>query len=94
MAGLSLMTAFAVIIVMTMYAPKYCAKQAAFWTILASIIVLVAWMLIPAVRILPHVIYAEWLVCGVTFCGISLVSKKAISTEGLIEEASRVPAQH
>ena len=96
MAGLSLMTAFAVIVLMTMYAPKYCSRQAAFYTILASIIVLVAWMFVPAVRVLPHVIYAEWIVCAVTFCGISFVSKKAIATDGLVEEAKTVgaPAQH
>ena len=84
MAGLSLMAAFSVIVLMTMYAPQYCSRQAAFWTILASIVVLVAWMFLPAVRVLPHVIYAEWLVCGGVFCGISFVSKKAISTEGLV----------
>ena len=96
MAGLSLMTAFAVIVLMTMYAPKYCSRQAAFYTILASIIVLVAWMFVPAVRVLPHVIYAEWIVCAVTFCGISFVSKKAIATDGLVEETKPVgaPAQH
>lgn len=93
MAGLSLMTAFAVIVLMTMYAPAYCSRQAAFYTIMASIIVLVAWMVIPAVRVLPHVIYAEWIVCSVTFCGISLVSKKSISTDGLAEKVS-APAQH
>ena len=93
MAGLSLMTAFAVIVLMTMYAPAYCSRQAAFYTIMASIIVLVAWMVIPAVRVLPHVIYAEWIVCSVTFCGISLVSKKASSTDGLAEKVS-APAQH
>lgn len=96
MAGLSLMTAFAVIILMTMYAPKYCSRQAAFWTILASIIVLVAWMFVPAVRVLPHVIYAEWIVCLGTFCGISFVSKKAISTDGLVEktQTASAPVQH
>ena len=93
MAGLSLMTAFAVIVLMTMYAPAYCSRQAAFYTIMASTIVLVAWMVIPAVRVLPHVIYAEWIVCSVTFCGISLVSKKSISTDGLAEKVS-APAQH
>ena len=93
MAGLSLMTAFAVIVLMTMYAPAYCSRQAAFYTIMAPIIVLVAWMVIPAVRVLPHVMYAEWIVCSVTFCGISLVSKKSISTDGLAEKVS-APAQH
>lgn len=88
MAGLSLMTAFAVIILMTMYAPQYCSRQAAFYTIMASIIVLVAWMFVPAVRVLPHVIYAEWIVCGLTFCGVSLVYKKAIAKDSLLEKAT------
>ena len=62
----------------------------------SRIIVLVAWMFVPAVRVLPHVIYAEWIVCAVTFCGISFVSKKAIATDGLVEETKPVgaPAQH
>ena len=35
-------------------------------------------MLVPAVRILPHVIYAEWIVCALTFGGISLIERKPI----------------
>lgn len=88
MAGLSLMTAFAVIVLMTMYAPQYCSRHAAFYTIMASIIVLVAWMFVPVVRVLPHVIYAEWIVCSLTFCGVSLVSKKAIAKDSFLEKAT------
>ena len=36
MAGLSLMTAFSVIVLMTMYAPKYCSRAAAFYSLSAS----------------------------------------------------------
>lgn len=101
MAGLSLMTAFSVIVLMTMYAPKYCSRAAAFYTILASVVVLVAWMFVPAVRVLPHVIYAEWIVCGVLFIGISAVTRSnAIHMEGVEPAAVQdgktkaVPAQH
>ena len=101
MAGLSLMTAFSVIVLMTMYAPKYCSRAAAFYTILASVVVLVAWMFVPAVRVLPHVIYAEWIVCGVLFVGISAVTRSnAIRMEGVepaaVQEGKTkaVPAQH
>ena len=97
MAGLSLMAAFGVIVLMTMYAPKYCAKEAAFYTIIASIVVLVAWMFVPAVRILPHVIYAEWIVCGGMFLGISALSHNTIKVEGMEMEKEKtvtVPAQH
>lgn len=97
MAGLSLMAAFGVIVLMTMYAPQYCAKEAAFYTIIASIVVLVAWMFVPAVRILPHVIYAEWIVCGGMFLGISALSHNTIKVEGMEMEKEKtvtVPAQH
>lgn len=96
MAGLSLMTAFSVIALMTMYAPKHCARPAAFWTILASIIVLLAWMYVPAVRVLPHVIYAEWLVCLVVFNGVSVLCHAPIAEVEYeqVDKAGTVPAQH
>ncbi|WP_407388730.1 sodium:solute symporter family protein [Allisonella histaminiformans] len=78
MAGLSLMTAFAVIVLMTMYAPQHCSQNAALWTLLVSILVLVVWMTIPASHILPHVIYAEWIACVGTFCLVSLVERAPI----------------
>ncbi|MUP49049.1 symporter [Veillonellaceae bacterium M2-8] len=78
MAGLSLMAAFGVIILMTLYAPQYCRKEAAFYTLLAGIVVLVAWLLFPVVRIVPHVIYAEWLVCSLVFGGTCFVTSEKL----------------
>lgn len=102
MAGLSLMAAFGVIVLMTMYVPQYCSRDAAFYTLIVGIIVLVAWMVIPAVRVLPHVIYAEWILCSITFVGISLATRRvhAIDVAGVRalekgeEQPSAVPAQH
>ena len=34
---------------------------------MTGVIVLVLWQTIPAVRIVPHVIYLEWLACLSTF---------------------------
>jgi SSS family solute:Na+ symporter len=65
--GLSLTTAFTVTILFTLFAPKLCKKSSAFNTTIAGIIVLILWQFIPAVRILPHVIYIEWIVCIATF---------------------------
>ena len=51
----------------------------------------------PAVRILPHVIYAEWIVCGGMFLGISALSHNTIKVEGMEMEKEKtvtVPAQH
>lgn len=101
MAGLSLMAAFGVIVLMTMYAPQYCSRDAAFYTIIVSVVVLVAWMFVPAVRFLPHVIYAEWLLCGITFLGVSFATRSshAIDVEGVRamqrgDKHAAAPAQH
>ncbi len=83
MAGLSLMAAFSVIVLLTLYKPEWCSKESAFYTIMASFIVLAAWMAIPAVRVLPHVIYMEWLVCGTVFLGSSLLCRNTIPVKEL-----------
>ena len=67
MIGLSLMAAFSVIVLFTLFAPRFCRKNSAFNTILTGVVVLVLWQTVPAVRILPHVIYLEWLACLGTF---------------------------
>lgn len=67
MIGLSLMAAFTVIVLFTLFAPGYCRRNSAFYTILTGVIVLVLWQTTPAVRILPHVIYLEWAACLTTF---------------------------
>ncbi len=70
---LSLTTAFTVTILFSMFLPKLCRKNSAFITIIAGIIVLLLWQFVPSIRILPHVIYLEWIVCLVTFLGVAVV---------------------
>lgn len=65
--ALSLMTAFTITILFTIFAPGFCRKNSAFYTTIASILVLILWQFVPAIRILPHVIYLEWIVCLITF---------------------------
>ena len=67
MVALSLTAAFSTIVLFTFFAPQLCRKNSAFYTVLVSIAVLVLWQLVPAVRILPHVIYLEWIACIATF---------------------------
>jgi SSS family solute:Na+ symporter len=74
--GLSLTTAFTVIFLFTVFAPGLCRKNSAFYTTLVGIIVLVLWQFVPAIRILPHVIYLEWIVCLITFLVITLFDSK------------------
>lgn len=80
MVGLSLTAAFSVVILFTLFAPKYCTKNAAFNTLIAGLIVLAIWQLVPAVRIFPHVIYMEWLVCGGVFMATYMFESKPVRT--------------
>lgn len=80
MIGLSLTAAFSLIVIVALFFPQYSCKAAGFWTLLAGLIVLVLWQLMPAIRIFPNVIYMEWAVCGATYLLLSIISpgKKAV----------------
>ena len=82
MVGLSLTAAFSVIVIMALFFPQYTCKAAGFNTLLVGLIVLVVWQLVPAVRFLPHVIYAEWLFCIVTY-GVTYI---LVPTRKAVEE--------
>ncbi len=79
MVGLSLTTAFSVIVLFTMFAPRLCTKNSAFYTIISSLIVLLVWQFIPSVRIFPHVIYLEWLVCPIIFLMFSIFEPNSVA---------------
>ena len=53
-------------------------QNTAFWTTLAGIAGLILWQLCPAVRLLPHVIYFEWVICIITLLIVRLVDKTPI----------------
>ncbi|MCH3950898.1 MAG: sodium:solute symporter family protein [Acidaminococcus sp.] len=78
MIGLSLTTAFTLVFLCTMFAPGLCRKNTAFWTTLVGILGLVAWTFIPSIRIFPHVIYFEWLICIITLLIVRLIDKEPI----------------
>lgn len=78
--GLSLTTAFTVIVLFTMFAPKLCRKNSAFNTTIVGILVLVLWHFVPAIRIFPHVIYLEWIACVITFLVTPLLDIKPINS--------------
>lgn len=79
MIGLSLTASFSVIVLFTLFAPSLCRKNAAFYTILVSLAVLILWQTFPLIRIFPHVIYLEWLACIGTFLLTYLLDPKAIT---------------
>lgn len=73
--GLSLTTAYTIIVLFTMYAPKLCKKSAAAITLGVGILVLVLWILVPATHIVSHPIYLEWPICLITFLLVSVFDK-------------------
>ncbi|AKL95867.1 sodium/proline symporter PutP [Clostridium aceticum] len=79
LVALSLTTAFTIIILFTVFAPGLCRKNSAFYTILVGIIVLVLWQFVPAIRVVPHVIYLEWIVCLITFLIIPMFDKNPVA---------------
>jgi SSS family solute:Na+ symporter len=74
--GLSLTTAYTVILLFSMYAPKLCKKSAATWTLITGILTLVLWQFVPATHIVSHVIYLEWPVCVGTFLLAGVLDKR------------------
>lgn len=80
MIGLSLTAAFSVIVLFTLFAPRLCRKNSAFYTILTGVAVLIVWQAVPAVRIFPHVIYLEWIACLGAFLLTYLIDPVPIAT--------------
>ncbi|MBP2629569.1 MAG: Na+/solute symporter [Firmicutes bacterium] len=80
MIGLSLTASFSVIVLFTLFLPSLCRKNAAFYTILTSLAVLILWQTFPATHIVPHVIYLEWTACIGTFLLTYLLDSKTITT--------------
>jgi len=58
--GLTLTTSYTIVLLFAMFAPKFCKRGSAFWTVLIGIIYLAIWQFVPAIRIVPHPIYLAW----------------------------------
>ncbi len=78
LVALSLTTAFTLTMLFTIFKPSMCRKSSASATIIAGIITLVVWQLVPAVRIFSHPIYMEWIVCTIVFFGVMIIDKRKI----------------
>ena len=85
-AGLSLTTALTVVFLFTIFMPSVCRKSSAFYTTLAGLIAIVVWQFVPALHVLQHVIYFEWLVCIIVFLLVAVIDQRPIKTPELIEE--------
>ncbi|MDP6418608.1 MAG: sodium:solute symporter family protein [Candidatus Krumholzibacteria bacterium] len=77
--GLTLTTAYTLIVLMTMFWPAVCRKSSATWTLLSTMAALGLWLLAPeSWRILPHPIYFTWIVSLLTFFLVTLFDKRRI----------------
>jgi len=74
--GLTLTTAYTVVLLFTLFIPKLCRKSSAFWTIFTGIVFLLIWFIVPAIRIVSHPIFLAWPLALVTFLIISFVDKR------------------
>jgi SSS family solute:Na+ symporter len=74
--GLTLTTSYTLILLVVIFAPQFCRKSSAFWTILTGMIFLALWQLFPAIRIVPHPIYLAWPVALITFFSVYLIDTR------------------
>ena len=85
-AGLSMTTALTCVFLFTVFAPGLCRRSSAFYTTLVGLLGLVVWEFVPALHVLQHVIYFEWLICIVTFLIVAVVDKTPIKVPEYVEE--------
>ena len=85
-AGLSMTTALTCVFLFTVFSPGLCRRSSAFYTTLIGLLGLVVWEFVPALHVLQHVIYFEWLICIVTFLIVAVVDKTPIKVPEYVEE--------
>lgn len=85
-AGLSMTTALTCVFFFTVFAPGLCRRSSAFWTTLVGLLGLVVWEFVPALHVMKHVIYFEWVLCIATFLLVSVVDKTPIKKPEMVEE--------
>jgi len=88
LAGLTLSTAYALIVIATMFTPGLCRRSSATWTLLATMVSLLVWLTVPSARLgLPHPIYATWLASLVAFGLVAALDRRPIQPSGLTPAA-------
>ena len=80
--ALSLAIGTSFIVIGALLAPKFTSKKAGFWTILASIVAIVLWNMIPSLAVtFKSVGIFMVVVCGIVFVAISAVDKEKIKSK-------------
>jgi SSS family solute:Na+ symporter len=79
LVGLSLSTAYTLLVLATMFFPRLCRRGAATWTLASTMAAFALWLAAPASwRVLPHPIYFTWLVSLVTFLLVAVLDRRPI----------------
>lgn len=82
--GLTLTTAYTLIILMTLLWPSLCRRSHATWTLVVAMAALAVWLIFPQIPSffqsinLPHPIYFCWIVSVVTFFLVAVLDKQKI----------------
>jgi len=77
LVGLTLTTAYTLIVLMTIYCPRLCRRSSATWTMATTMLALALWLVAPTSwRVLPHPIYLAWLVSVVTFLLVAVIDRR------------------
>ncbi len=78
--GLTLTTAYTLLVLATMYLPGLCRRASASWTLGSTMVALAAWLAAPpSWRRLPHPIYFTWLVSLTTFLLVAVFDRRHIT---------------
>lgn len=79
LVGLTLSTAYTLLVLMTLFWPAVCRRGSASWTLATTMLALVVWQMAPpSWRVLPHPIYFTWIVSLVTFFVVAAVDRRPI----------------
>ena len=70
----------------TVLSAGWCRRSSALWTTLAGLLGLVVWEFVPALHVLQHVIYFEWLLCIIVFLIVAVFDKTPIKKPEMVEE--------
>ncbi len=81
LVALTLTTSYTLVVLMTMLAPRLCRRGSAVWTLGATKLALVAWLVAPpGWRVFPHPVYFLWLVSLAAFFLVALLDRRPIRT--------------
>jgi SSS family solute:Na+ symporter len=79
LVGLTISTAYTLIVLMTLLWPRMCRRSSAAWTLGLTMVALGLWLVFPADwRFVPHPIYWTWGVSLLVFFGVSCLDGRGI----------------